>query len=173
MASHFIRTLVPVFVAGYLTAIGWFLFKHVQGDSAHSLIGYFWTWDMYPNYTSESSRRIVVGETRGGDYVQLVPGPRDRFRWGRHGDATRIDLNRHPAHLRAAAERAAAEYRRTSTHGLSRVYVIERYWPARRNLARGPSSDAAVGLETNRDSFRIAAEAAVGAAGDLQWDEPE
>jgi hypothetical protein len=129
---HFIAIL---FIGSYLLLTGFFLVRHALGDSLAHPIGYFWTWDMFPNYPTESARRWAVGETAGGAYVQLLPNSAHRFRWGVHGDATRFDIDRRQLFFRQATLHAIKRHNATASDDPIRfVYLAEQYWPEKLNL---------------------------------------
>lgn len=79
-------------IVAYLAASAWFLYLHVLGDVGWHPVTYFFTWDMFPGYSTTSARRVVVGQTQSRRYVQLIPGPNEQFRWGVAGDLPRFDI---------------------------------------------------------------------------------
>jgi hypothetical protein len=126
---------VILFIAAYLLLTAFFFVRHAVGDSLAHPIGYFWTWDMFPNYPTESVRRWAVGETAGGAYVKLLPNSEHRFRWGVHGDATRFDIDRRLLFFRRATL-GAIERRNALVPDdpIRFVYLTEKYWPEKLNL---------------------------------------
>ena len=161
-----------VFITLYLASIAWYFIGHVQGDPGRSAFAYFWTWDMYPHYEAESVRRIVVGRTESGDFVQLLPAGRDRFRWGNQGQATRYDLDRRADHRNALVETAVSRYAETAPYGALRdVFVIDRYWPVRFNLTDGLYESTYGEANPHREYFRVVEEAQA-AEGRLEWRAP-
>lgn len=161
------------FLILYTATIAWYFVRHVEGDPGRSAFAYFWTWDMYPHYEAESVRRLVLGRTERGTYVQLLPTPRDRFRWGNHDQATRYDLDRRELHLKTTTAAAVNRYGVAPSHGsLREVLVIDRYWPVRFNLADDLYRETYGKANPRREYFRVVAEADVSAAGGLEWHSP-
>lgn len=131
-----LRMGAVVFLTAYVAATGWFLARNMSGDPGTSPPAYFFTWDMFPSYVSESTRKLAVARTEGGVYRQLVPGPRDQFRWGQTDRATRFDLDRGGHFWQEAAERALERSAgRHRDDPIVYVYLIEEYWPVRFNLS--------------------------------------
>ena len=97
------RLPAVLFIAAYLSLSAFYFVRHAMGDSVSHPLAYFWTWDMFPNYPTESIRRWAVGETASGAYVKLLPNSAHRFRWGVHNDATRFDIDRRLLFFRRAA----------------------------------------------------------------------
>jgi hypothetical protein len=129
------RAGVLLFCAAYLLATAWFAVRHVLGDSLSHPAAYFFTWDMFPGYATETSRRMVVGHTRDGRFVKLLPDNLHRFRWGINDDVSRIDIDRNPRNLERAIERSLGEYNRDHAKSpVKSVLVVEQYWPSRFNL---------------------------------------
>src|SRR5262245_12025516 len=83
-----------LFITAYLAATAWFLWEHALGDSVSHPIAYFFTWDMFPGYYTESLKRFAVGRTKAGQRLLLHPSPFEQFCGGIRGDLTRIDLER-------------------------------------------------------------------------------
>jgi hypothetical protein len=167
----FRRVCAAVFIAAYLGAVGWHFVRHVVEGSGGGAAAYFWTWDMYPHYETESVRRTILGETAEGRFVQLLPDALDRFRWGNHGDATRLDLDRRDPNLKRVVEEALRRDRREpeDPERIVRVLVAERYWPVRFNAARRASDLPPSPADEQRSYWRIGAEAEVDEDGSLSW----
>src|SRR5262245_28566470 len=91
-------------ISAYLAATAWFLWKHMLGDSVSHPIAYFFTWDMFPGYYTESLKRFAIGETTSGARLLVHPSPWDQFRGGIRGDLTRIDLERAGLFYRSVVE---------------------------------------------------------------------
>lgn len=130
-----LRAAAVAFAAIYLATTGWHFARNLVGDPSTAPAAYFFTWDMFPSYVSESTRKLAVARTKSGNYWQIVPGAEDRFRWGQNGQATRVDLDRLGNFWRVAAERALVRTAgRHRDDPFVRVYLIEEYWPVRFNL---------------------------------------
>jgi hypothetical protein len=125
-------------VFAYLAILGGFLLQGALGDSAFFPARYFFTWDMFPSHNSQSFRRLAVGETAAGQYVQLYPSPREQFHGGAHGDLARLDLDGRAFFYRAVVEQTLKEYaEREGDDPVTHVYLLEKYWPAKFNYPRG------------------------------------
>ena len=122
-------------IVAYLSTTAWFGLLHVLGDLVQDPTAYFFTWDMFPFYVTESTRPIAVGLTRSGEHLQLLPGPTQQFRWGLSGKATRSDLDRSRRFLRSAVDHALKQTKTAQEDDpFVRVFVVEEYWPSRFNL---------------------------------------
>ena len=86
------RIFAATGVAAYLAAMAGFLVENILGDTALFPAAYFFTWDMFPSHNTRSMRRVAVGRTEGGKFVQLHPSPREQYRAGAERDFTRVDL---------------------------------------------------------------------------------
>ncbi len=131
---RFRRFLAGVFIAIYAGSMGLFFAFYALGDVPQHPIAYFFTWDMFPGFFTESSRRIAVGKTQSGRYLQLLPGAYQQYRGGVNAALTHLDLEREGAVFRAAANRAlelAADSCRQDP--IVHVYLLERYWPDKFN----------------------------------------
>ncbi len=167
------------FSAAYLALIGWNLAGQGVGGGPASPFASFFTWDMFPDYDTELVRRVVVAETTTGRRLKLIPGPRDRFRWGVQGDAFRTDLDRRDATLIARIEselaRQAADAADRSGDPIVRVMVLENVRPARLPSAVEPvGPELPFPLETfdpaaATDHWRRVAEAQVDSQRRLAW----
>jgi hypothetical protein len=129
-------------IVAYLLTTVFFLGRHVLGDSASHRVAYFWTWDMFPGYTSTATRRVAIGETTGGQFVQLYPSAAQQFHWGVGGDMTRLDMlpsvegERAAAWFLAAVQETLERTTTTTTDDpIARIYLVEEYWPLRYNLS--------------------------------------
>ena len=130
------RFTAILFIATYLLLTAFYLGRHAIGDSLGHPFGYFWTWDMFPNYPTESARRWSVGETVGGAYVKLLPNSDHTFRWGVHGDATRFDIDRRQLFFRRATLDAIERHNvATPEDPIRFIYLAEKYWPEKLNLS--------------------------------------
>ena len=129
------RLLAVSAVIVYSAVTFGFLALHAVGDQGWYPTAYFFTWDMFPIYYYEASRRIAVGRTRGGQYVRLHPGPFDRFRGGVHADLTKVDLDRSGRLFRRAVEHTLAmTSERQRLDPVTHVFLLEQYWPEKFNL---------------------------------------
>ena len=178
-AATSLRTLSVLVIVGYVWLTGYFLVRQVLGDTSAGPVAYFFTWDMFPNYPTESSRRLAVGVTARGGYVRLFPNPHHRFRWGVKGDLTRLDLNRRLRHFRRAAQDAAGSYQPADPNDrLVRLYLVERYWPVTFNLPeelyrkqKAGFVEESTGGKPQRSYWRILETADVSAEGTVEdWE---
>ncbi|RPI89998.1 MAG: hypothetical protein EHM42_02070 [Planctomycetaceae bacterium] len=109
---------------------------HLLGLSPGGPLAYAFTWDMFPGFQSQSTRRVAIGQTRSGRWIVLHPSGRQQFREGLWGDMSRADLERAALYFRAIAEQV-----RLQTLGervddpLVRVILGEQYWPTKFNLS--------------------------------------
>lgn len=158
------RLPAVLFVAAYLAVTAWYLVRQIAGDPGRSPLAYFFTWDMFPSYETESVRRQILGFDAEGRAWRLVPGPGDRFRWGNHGDAARTDLDRRDVLAHRAAEVELRRWRtRAGAPTLVRVAIVERYLPLSQNVDRTPTLDT-IGQGEARWYWRTVAEADLDAA---------
>ena len=136
------RLAAKLLIAAYLGSSVWFLLGYALGDRGFVPLSYFWTWDMYPYYFCESYRWKAVGRTNSGAYLQLLPGPGQKFRWGVHGDLPRTDLDGSGAifnkqgrnFLRDAAEKSLELTRQAHADDpIVHVYLLKQFWPVRFN----------------------------------------
>jgi hypothetical protein len=122
----------------YLAALGGFLLQSALGDSTFFPVSYFFTWDMFPSHSSQSFRRVALGETASGRYLQLYPSPREQFHRGAHGDLARLDLDKRVFFYRTVVEQTLREYSgRESDDPVKHVYLLEKYWPVKFNYPAG------------------------------------
>lgn len=128
------RAAATILAIAYLAALAGFLCLQALGDSGLAPLSYFFTWDMFPSYRSESFRRIAVGETASGKFVRVHPGPIQQCRGGVRGNLTRVELERRGFFYHAAIEqtlKTTVASRRNDP--VRHVYLFERYWPAKFN----------------------------------------
>lgn len=168
------RLPAAAFLIAYLATTGWFLLRQMAGRPGRSAWAYGWTWDMFPSYETESVRRRVLVQDRDGRAWQLVPGEHDRFRWGNHGDAARIDLDRRMETTRPVTESAFARWSASHDAAGGRVLVVERYLPLSQNVDRPQTLDT-IGEGEPRWSWRIVTQARVAdhseeVRGTLAWE---
>lgn len=120
--------------AVYLLAIAGLLFQSVVGDSAYFPLSYFFTWDMFPAHNTNSMRRVAVGKTAAGKFLQLHPSPRDQYRQGVNRDFTRVDLEGRGFFYRPIVEQTLQTAGGgDSADPVAHVHLFERYWPAKFN----------------------------------------
>ncbi|HLJ12716.1 MAG TPA: hypothetical protein VKU82_16085 [Planctomycetaceae bacterium] len=121
-ATVYIAVLVASLVQGAL------------GDPALFPIAYFFTWDMFPSYDSQSFRRIALGKTATGKYVRLQPSSLQQYRGGVHGDLTRVDIERRGLFYRSAVMQSLKSTFAIQEHDpVARIFLFEEYWPAKFN----------------------------------------
>lgn len=129
------RLIAATFIAAYLGATTVIFALHAIGDLGLHPVSYFFTWDMFPSFYYESLRRVAVGKTTGGRFLQLHPDQFQRYRGGVHGDLTRIDLDRSGASFRALVTQTAHRTAELHRHDpIAHIYLFERYWPEKFNL---------------------------------------
>lgn len=131
------RKLGILFVClAYLSVNGWFMTRHMIGDSQSVNAAYFFTWDMFPGYVTENTRRRLVGITKEGRYLQLFP-EEDDYRTGIDGKVSRLDwifLNKHLDVLREKLEPRIAALNADNDDPIVRVVLVEEFWPTKFNL---------------------------------------
>ena len=164
------RLLVVAFILSYLAAGVFFLYCHLLGQTRGLPWGYFWTWDMFPNYPSFSARRLALGETEGGHFVRVFPTNKMHYRRGGSGDYTRFDLPRNDAALRKAVEETLeAAHASAADDPVTYVFLVEEYWPVRFNLPDDLYRKAFGEENPQRHSFRILDEGPVEKTGEVHW----
>lgn len=136
------RLAAAVFVLVYLAYLACGTLFQLLGDvTAYPGPAYFVTWDMFPDHRSTSARVLVVGETEQGEFLQLYPGPRQRWREGSNGELTRLEFA--PAPLTGTAggwleeEIAHAIEQHDAAwqdDPVRHVEVVREFWPARFNV---------------------------------------
>lgn len=168
--SWFRRLLVLGLIVTYLAAGGFYFYRHLLGDTSQSAFGYFWTWDMFPNYPSFSARRLALGQTRGGRFVQVFPTEQVRFRRGGHRDLTRFDLPRNDAALRTAVAETLETYPPEQMDDpITYVFLIENYWPVRFNLPDDLYQQVYDEENPRRQAWRIIDEGRIDPDGKIHW----
>ena len=126
-----------------------YLARNIMGDVSSDPLAYFFTWDMFPGYGCTSQRRMALGRTASGGYVQLYPAFGQQFRRGVQrlpvlpgvadggdpGGYARADLDRSGLRFRQLVDhelrRAAAQLQ---SDPVEHVYSLEVYWAKRLNL---------------------------------------
>jgi hypothetical protein len=123
-----------LFILAYLSGTGYYLGLHILGDTAFHPIGYLFTWDMFPSFYTQSTRKVAVARTAEGKYLQVHPGPYEQFRGGVARDMTRVDIERSTPFFEQAV---AQTLRRTAAADrddpVVHVYLFEQYWPYKFN----------------------------------------
>jgi hypothetical protein len=123
---------IAVFV--YLAVLGGFLLQSVVGDTALFPLSYFFKWDMFPSHNTRGLRRVAIGRTVAGKYLQLHPSPFEQHRGGVHGDLTRVDLDARGLYYRTTVEQALKKSgAATFADPVAHVYLFEKSWPAKFN----------------------------------------
>ena len=176
------RLLPGLLIIVWIGAAVYFFGLHVLGDTGRHAFGYFWTWDMYPGYATVSSRRIVLAQTDGGQWLRLLPDRRQRFRLyaetGDHRDdggipvpagPSRFDLNPQLRWIELAVEQALDRRASGSDDRVSELYVVDRYWPVRFNLPDELHRRAYGQPNPRRRYWRVAAHARLDAEGHATW----
>lgn len=127
--SRMRRTGAILIVLCYTAATVWCFGLHFLGDPGVHPTGYFFVWDMFPFYSTDSFRVEIIGRTRSSKVVRLHPGPTQQYRRGVRGDMTRLDLERSRWHLRKVAESLADRADASAPHDpVQKVEIVERYW---------------------------------------------
>lgn len=122
-------------VAAYLGVSAWFAVHHMMGDPLSHPSAYFFTWNMFPGYTTETSRRTVVGITESGRHVRILPAANHRFRWGINDEVARIDVDRRLDNLKPDIERSLQRFNKEHPDDrVLMIMVVEQYWPSKFNL---------------------------------------
>jgi hypothetical protein len=164
------RVLVMGLITAYLGMGMLCLYSHLIGDTGRFALGYFWTWDMFPNYPSFSARRLAVGQTKSGQYVNVFPTANVRYRRGGQGDLTRFDLPRNDAALRnAVSDTLQANSPEDLADPVTYVFLIENYWPVRFNLPEDLYQSVYHGPNPHRQAWRIVDEGMVAGDGEVRW----
>lgn len=131
------RALILLACLAYVGVTAYYGVRHVLGDTsqiAESPAGYFFTWDMFPGYETESTRRTVVGRA-GERFVQLLPATSHRYRYGVNAAATRLDIDARRANLTPTLEPIIARYNAEHPQQpIEEVFIVEEYRPAKFNL---------------------------------------
>lgn len=127
------RTAAWLAILLYLAAHAGFLLQSALGDSGLFPVSYFFTWDMFPSYYTESSRRVAVGRTESGKYLELHPTPFQQYRGGVKGDLTQVELERRGVFYPASVEQALQRSRHEVDDPVQQVWLFERFWPAKFN----------------------------------------
>ena len=118
----------------YLAALGGFLLQSVLGDTALFPLSYFFKWDMFPSHNTRGLRRVAIGRTVAGKYLQLHPSPFEQYRGGVHRDLTRVDLDARGLYYRTAVEQTLQQCGAvTFADPVAHVYLFEKSWPAKFN----------------------------------------
>jgi hypothetical protein len=153
-------------IAGYVAATGYFLARYALGDFVPHPIAYFFTWDMFPYHLSVSSRRVAVGRTASGKYVQLHPAPQHQYRGGVRGDLTHVELERAGGFYAAAvAEILPFAAAQNPDDPIVHIDLFERYWPAKYNYPDDLYEAWAGETHPHRYGWRLRAEFEVPGAG--------
>ena len=128
-----IAARIAIFV--YLGALCGFLLQTILGDAAPFPLSYFFTWDMFPSHNTRSLRRVAIGRTAAGKYLELHPSPFQQYRGGVHGDLTRVELDARGLGYRDAVERVVTLSGATRlSDPVTHVYLFEKYWPSKFNF---------------------------------------
>ena len=127
------RTLAGLAIALYLATHAVFLLQGAVGDSGLFPASYFFTWDMFPSYYTESSRRVAVGRTASGRFVLLHPSPFQQYRGGVHGDLSHVELERRGLFYRAAVEQTLQRSPLDADDRVQHAWLFEQFWPVKFN----------------------------------------
>ena len=124
------RWLASLFIAGYLSALGFGLASHTLGIGVtqHPLM-YFVVWDMFCGWSAFGNRLHLVGEGESGKYYELAPGP-----WGEfypYGPTGRQHYDSFVNHMGRLGMNTLAH---TEHEPILRMFVIEEAWPKKFDL---------------------------------------
>ncbi len=160
------RIAARIGVAVYLGALCGFLLQTVLGDAAPFPFSYFFTWDMFPSHNARALRRVAVGRTAAGNFVQLHPSSFQQYRGGAHGDLTHVELDARGLGYRDSVEQIVGLSRpgRVSDP-VTHVYLFEKSWPAKFNYPADLYEAWAGAPKPDRVAWRLADEFDVPAAG--------
>jgi len=123
------RILANLTIVAFLGTFSGGTIAHAVGlDGVHSAM-YFVVWDMFCGWGAYSQRFNFVGEGASGRYYEVAPAP-----WGEivpYGSASR----RHYDHYAKLAPHLIRNTLRHTEHEpITRVYLIEEFWPKQFNL---------------------------------------
>ncbi len=122
-------------VIGYIAVSVYFAVHHMMGDPLSHSSAYFFTWNMFPGYTTETSRRMVVGVTAEGRYIQILPAANHHFRWGINNEVARIDVDRRLENLKPEIEKSLRRFLAEHPDDpVMLLLIVEQYWPSKYNL---------------------------------------
>jgi hypothetical protein len=124
------RWATHLFIAGYLTALGFGLAAHAFTclKTCHPGM-YFLVWDMFCGWSAYETRMHVVGEGDSGTMYELAPAP-----WGSfvpYGSAQRQDYDVFGQYGYRLASNVLAH---TEHEPIRRIMVVEESWPKKFNL---------------------------------------
>jgi hypothetical protein len=142
------------------------LLQSVIGDTALFPLSYFFKWDMFPSHNTRGLRRLAIGRTVAGKYVQLHPSPFEQYRGGVHRDLTRVDLDARGLFYRPAVEQTVQRtIASNSSDPVRHVYLFEKSWPAKFNYPADLYEAWSGTPRPDRVSWRLIDEFDVSAAG--------
>lgn len=118
----------------YLAVNGWFMLRHMMGDSDSARAAYFFTWDMFPGYETASSRRIIVGVTASGRHLQLLPAPNHRYSAGINENVSRLDWLIREEYVRPVLKRTIRQHNTKRDDRIVLVLEVQQFWPSKFNL---------------------------------------
>lgn len=124
------RWLTHLFIAGYVSALGFGLFSHAFSflKGAHPAM-YFVVWDMYCGWSAYENRLHIIGEGASGKYYELAPGP-----WGDFTPYASCGRQHYDTHAQFAYRLATNTIAHTRHEPISRIMVVEEAWPKKYNL---------------------------------------
>jgi hypothetical protein len=153
------RVVIGLGVVAYLGTLGEFLLQSALGDAAPFPLSYFFTWDMFPSHNTRCLRRVAIGQSAGGKYLQLHPSPYLQYRGGVHGDLTRVDLDARGFFYQPAVEQTLKLSDSTSRPDpVTHVYLFEKSWPSKFNYPADLFQAWSGSSKPERVSWRLVSE---------------
>ncbi len=124
------RWLASTFIVLYLCALSYGIFSHALSfkTGSHPAM-YFVVWDMFCGWSAYSHRLHVVGEGESGRYYELAPGP-----WGEVQPFGDLERRHYDVRGLVAGRLAANTLDKTSHEPITRMFVVEEWWPKKYNL---------------------------------------
>ncbi len=123
------RWLVNLFIAGYLSVLGYGLAAHYVSYNVYaSLAMYYIVWDMYCGWDCFETRRHLVAEGESGTYYDASPYWRELCPFG-------ADERRHYDYDATHSGTIATNVlRRTDHEPIVRVLLVDEMWSKKYNL---------------------------------------
>ncbi|MFQ5731225.1 MAG: hypothetical protein ACE5KM_04625 [Planctomycetaceae bacterium] len=166
------RVAVVLLCLAYVSVTAYFGVRHVLGDVpdlTEEPAGYFFTWNMFPGYSTTTSQISVVGQAGERRFVKLLPATSHRYRFGVGNAATRMDMDRRRSNIEPTLQRLLKRYdAEHPDEPIETVFVVETYWPSRFNLPDDLYREVYGETNPHRKYVR-SRNYAVNKSGDVQW----